>query len=158
MRARWAISREVVVLPFVPVTATTGILGVIVRGASPSSAALDPLGRLAHGRLDVALRKRVEHVGHGAAHHLGPLAVRPREGHDDAVGVAGRADAHGEPRGPGLGGHGPHQPADRPGREPLPESGVRLARPGVAQTDPAGEPLGGRVWTPRPATRGPGSA
>ena len=35
VRAMWAIIRLVVVLPLVPVTATTGILGVIVVGAAP---------------------------------------------------------------------------------------------------------------------------
>ncbi len=39
VRAMWAIIRLVVVLPLVPVTATTGILGTIVCGASPSSEA-----------------------------------------------------------------------------------------------------------------------
>ena len=35
----WAIIREVVVLPLVPVTATTGTFGVSVRGGSPGSLA-----------------------------------------------------------------------------------------------------------------------
>src|SRR6478672_5322956 len=38
VRATWAIIRLVVVLPLVPVTATTGILGVIVVGRVPRSA------------------------------------------------------------------------------------------------------------------------
>ena len=40
VRPMWAIIRLVVVLPLVPVTATTGICGVIVWGASPSSPAV----------------------------------------------------------------------------------------------------------------------
>jgi hypothetical protein len=39
VRAMCAIIRDVVVLPLVPVTATTGILGVMVCGAAPGSAA-----------------------------------------------------------------------------------------------------------------------
>ena len=39
VRAMWAIIRLVVVLPLVPVTATTGIFGVMVVGRSPLSAA-----------------------------------------------------------------------------------------------------------------------
>ncbi len=37
VRARWAISREVVVFPLVPVTATTGTRGVIVCGVGPGA-------------------------------------------------------------------------------------------------------------------------
>ena len=39
VRAMWAIIRLVVVLPLVPVTATTGISGVIVWGTGPSGEA-----------------------------------------------------------------------------------------------------------------------
>ena len=122
------------------------------------SAARDPLCCLAHGRLDITLRQRVEHVGHGAAHHLGPLAVPPREGHDDALGVAGRADAHGEPRRTRT-----RRPRPAPvGRPPAPRTadGIRCpAGPAGRCADRSGRRTARRsTWRPRPATRGPGSA
>ena len=43
MRAMWATIRLVVVLPFVPVTATTGMAGVMVVGRLPGSAAATSL-------------------------------------------------------------------------------------------------------------------
>jgi hypothetical protein len=40
VRPMWAIIRLVVVLPLVPVTATTGMVGVIVCGSAPSGDAM----------------------------------------------------------------------------------------------------------------------
>ena len=50
VRAMWAIIRLVVVLPLVPVTATTGTRGVIVCGPVPRSRCADPRRRLARRR------------------------------------------------------------------------------------------------------------
>ncbi len=137
VRAMCAIIREVVVLPLVPVTATTGIRGVIVRGPAPGLGGGDrgSAASLTAASMS-ALEQRVEDVADGAAHRLGPLAVAPREGDDELVRVAGGAHAHGEPRGAGLGRDRAHQPGHRARREPLPEAGLGRPGAGVAQPDP----------------------
>ena len=61
VRAMWAIIRLVVVLPLVPVTATTGIRGVIVCGRVASGAAATRGRGPADSLLDVAAGQLVEH-------------------------------------------------------------------------------------------------
>ena len=92
VRAMCAISRLVVVLPLVPVTATTGIVGTDrVRGSALGRGG-DPLGSAADGGLDlltrnsVLTRHRVEDVRHGPTHLLGTVAVPPWVRHDDRCG------------------------------------------------------------------------
>ena len=85
VRAMWAIIREVVVLPLVPVTATTGTRGVIVCGAAPGSAAATRSAAAPTAASMSAPGHGVEHVGHRATHLLGarpgaPTGRRPRSG------------------------------------------------------------------------------
>ena len=134
-----------VVLPLVPVTATTGIFGVMVVGPVALLGRAHLLGRRAHRRLDVGRRQRVERVRDGLAERPGAAAVAPREGHDEHVGVGGRAHAYGEATGAGLAGDGAHQPLDRAQGEPLAEARSGRARPRRAQPDAAGEPQHGLV-------------
>ena len=136
----WAIIRLVVVLPLVPVTATTGIRGVMVVGPSPVRRVGDPLGGPADRLVDVGGRQLVEHRGHRAAHLLGSLAVPPGVGDDELVRVVGRPHAYREPAGARLVRHRPDQPRHRAGREPLPEPAPRLPRPRAPQPDPGREP------------------
>ena len=143
VRAMCAIIRDVVVLPLVPVTATTGIFGVIVCGAAPGSAAAT---RAAAAPTTVSTSPAgdgVEHLRDRRTHHLRPRAVPPRERHDDLVLVAGGPHAYGEPGRARLGRDRPDQPAHRAQREPLPEPGVGLPGAGVAEPDPLREPLRG---------------
>ena len=84
-RAMCAIIREVVVLPLVPVTATTGTLGRIVVGPGPRSVEATWL----RGALDEGARRRsspeaVDDRGDRLAERAGTVAVSPRVGHDDA--------------------------------------------------------------------------
>ena len=142
-RAMCAIIREVVVLPLVPVTATTGTRGVIVvrRGAGLGRG--HPRGRLAHHRVHLPAGHGVEHLRDRRTHHLRTGAVPPREGHHDLVLVAGGPHAYGEPGRARLVRDRPDQPAHRAQREPLPEPGVGLPGPGVPEPDPLREPLRG---------------
>ena len=151
--AMWAIIRDVVVLPLVPVTATTGTRGAIVVGAAPGSLAATVGARAAatsprrSPRPAGRRRQRVEHRGDGSAHGPGPLAVPPRVGDDDLVRVAGGSHPHrqrgrprlaGRPRGPGARRRAPRTaagsrcPARPGGRRP-----GRCARPGRSPPSPA---------------------
>ena len=128
VRAMCAIIRLVVVLPLVPVTATTGIFGVMVVGRVPARDGGDLLGGGADRRLDVGGRQRVERVRDRLAERTRPLAVAPREGHDEHLRVGGGAHAHGEPARARLARDGADESLDRPQGEALPEAGAGCAR------------------------------
>ena len=101
---RWAISRVVVVLPLVPVTATTGIVGR--NGRTVSSGIVT-----GHGRRDLARRDdRVDAAGRDGVEGRGDLhpeqlrgpAVAEGVGHHDRVVVAGPGNRR-HPGGQGAG-------------------------------------------------------
>ena len=91
VRAMWAIIRLVVVLPLVPVTATTGILRRDRRGPVAALGGGHLGGGRADGRLDVGRGQRVEGVRDGRAQRARPVAVAPREGDDEHLRVGRRA-------------------------------------------------------------------
>ena len=142
----WAIIRLVVVLPLVPVTATTGIVGTIVCGPSPCGEATTRSAAWLTASSTTSPGSGVEHGRHRPAHLLGAVAMTPRIGHDDHVGVARRAHPDGEPDGAGLARDRAHQAGDRSQGEPLPEAGVGLTGLCRAQADAPGEPLGRARW------------
>ena len=158
VRAMWAIIRDVVVLPLVPVTATTGTRGVIVVGAGPGSAA----ATRAAAALTTASTSPPGTASSTSATAVpitwARFAVPPRERHHDLVLVAGGPHAHGEPGRTRLGRDRPDQPAHRAQREPLPEPGVGAPGPRVAQPDPLREPPRGLLRDAPPAPRCRGSA
>ena len=154
-------SGDVVVLPLVPVTATTGTRGVIVCGAVAGVGARPPARRpRSTASSTSAPGQRVEHLGDGPAHRLGPLPVPPRERDHDLVRVARRPHAYGEPRRTRLRRRSPGPAAPPRGRRTAagsPYSGC--ARPGVRQPDPASRTAAAvSVGRRRPARRCPGSA
>ena len=81
VRAMWATIRLVVVLPLVPVTATTGIVGVIVVGRLARLGGRDLLGGGADRGLDVGGGQGVERVRDG----LTQRRARPRWRHGKAT-------------------------------------------------------------------------
>ena len=87
--------REVVVLPLVPVTATTGTRGRSVVGPGPGSAARTVAGGpRPTSVVEVRAGQRVEHLGDRPAERLGAVAAAPRVGDHDLVDVVGRPDPH----------------------------------------------------------------
>ena len=134
VRAMWATIRDVVVLPLVPVTATTGIRGVIVVGRAPGSAAATSAAAALTAASTSGVGQGVQSVRDGLTQRSRPTAVAPREGDHEDVGVGGGAYAHREPAGAGLAGDGPHQALDRAEGEALPEA--RTGRTGRVVRSP----------------------
>ena len=117
----WAIIRLVVVLPLVPVTATTGIRGVIVVGRGPAR-------RRATRAAAALTASSTSPAGSASSTSATALPTSRR-----AVHATGRRPRPGAGRwsvGPGppaarsrLVRHRPHQPGQGPGGEPLAEPG-----------------------------------
>ena len=118
----WPIIRDVVVLPFVPVTAMTGIRGFSVVGLSPSSAprtsAATSLTSASMSLLGSSSSTRAT----ASAKRDRAAAPPPRVGHDDPMHIGGRPHPHRQPVGADLGRDLSDQPGDGAGREPLPEA------------------------------------
>ena len=136
----WAIIRLVVVLPLVPVTATTGTRGVIVRGRRARLGGGHPRG----GRADSVVESPPGTASSTSATARPISWARSRRRHGKATTIwcgslvgrtrtASRAVPHSWAT-------ARTSRADGPGREPLPEPGLRRPRPRVRQPDPAGEP------------------
>ena len=127
------------VLPLVPVTATTGMRGLIVLGGPPARSP-DGRGGPSYEGVEVAVVRRgqpVEDAGDLAAERRGAVAVPPGVGDDDPVHVGRRPHPHREPAGARLACHLPHQPRDGTRREALPEPGAGGTGPSGPQPDPS---------------------
>ena len=135
--ARWAMwpsILEVVVLPLVPVIATTGTLGRSSRGRVPVGLAASQ----AHRRWPSAPQRRpagrdaVKHRAGRGGQRLGPAGVAPRIGDDQFLVLRSGPGAYREPAHPAR----PGEPADELGHHPageaLPEDRPGRSRPGPA--------------------------
>ncbi len=154
----WAIIREVVVLPLVPVTATTGTRGVIVVGAAPGSAA----ATRAAASLTTVSTSPPGTASSTSATAVAITCARVRCRHGKATTIwcwslVGRTRTASRVA-PDSFGDRPDQPAHRAQREPLPEPGVGLPGTGVAQPDPLREPPARSPRGRPPAPRCRGSA
>ena len=124
-RAMCAIIREVVVLPLVPVTATTGTFGTDRGGPGAALGRGHVAGGLLDECADVGGAEPVDHRGDRLAESAGAVAVTPGVGDDDAFVLRGRPDAYAEPGGAGLGGDPADEPGHQAGQRPLAEAAHR---------------------------------
>ena len=157
--AMWAIIRLVVVLPFVPVTATTGISGRDRVRLGAERRRGDLLGGPADRLLDAGAGHGVEHRGDGAAHRLGARrgAATGRRPPRRGGRSSGRTRTASR-TGPDSWAIARTSRRDGAQREPLTEAGVGLPRPRPGQPDPPCQTLSGRRSARRPAARCRGSA
>jgi hypothetical protein len=125
-----------VVLPLVPVIATTGICGLISCGAEPSGASVqrqalgsDHLGNGGRG----ASAHPVQHARQPVRQRLCPAGMAPRIGHDKLCNALSGPGTHGQPRGPSLPGQLPDDLGHEPDREALPKHRSCRSRPRTGQ-------------------------